>query len=241
MDVAYEWIQTNIVSVINNAIIEYGGGNLFFTVLFVSCFTLLILNKDRIKRGHSLLAVYSAVLILLVLLNPIILTRFDLIKELFAALPAGVIIALVIASKTTDMSGKMKQNLIAFGLAVLIALVGLTIKEPFFSNPVNLYKVDDQGVYLARYILEDAGGEPVTVCYILRGGDHTGIDMSAYDVAEQYSGKIRAEAVIFSDAVETGGPDYLVINNEIIGADSIDKTGYELVYDTGYYSVFGVV
>lgn len=241
MDVAFEWIQTNIVSVINNAIIEYGGGNLFFTVLFVSCFTLLILNKDRIKRGHSLLAVYSAVLVLLVLLNPFILTHWDLIKESFVMLPAGVIIALLIASNTTDMPGKLKSNLIAFGLAVLIAVSGLMIKDSFFTNPINLYKVDDQGVYLARYILEDAGDKPVTVCYILRGGDYTVIDMSTYDVAEQYSGKIRTEAVIFSDAVETGDPDYLVINNEIIGADSIDKTGYKLVYDTGYYSVFGEV
>ena len=35
-----------------------------------------------------------------------------------------------------------------------------------------------------------------------------------------------------------GDTDYLVINNEIIGADTIDKREYSIVMDTGYYSVF---
>ena len=239
MGVTNECIPQDIVSVLNNAVTEYFGNSLSFLVLFVSCMTLLIINKDTMKRGHDLLAVDSVILWILFLFNSLFLNRFADTKEIFVLLPLGVIIAYVICKKCFNMSNRLKTNSVIIALTILILVASAVNKFNGFTNSVNIYKVDDQGVLLADFIDKDAGGEAVSVCFIFRGGEHLGDDVSAYEVAEQYSGFIKADAVQLSEVlINPEDADYLVINNEIIGADVINKSGYELTYDTGYYSVF---
>lgn len=239
MDVAYEWVQTNIISVINGAIAEYGGDDFILFVMLISCITLLFLNKEQMKRAYRLIALYSALLIAFVLLNPFVISRFEFLNEAVSVFPICVTIAYVTSTQTSIISNSIKRHSVILALTALLFVAGMIDKKDEFFNPVNAYKVDDQGIILADFIEEDSGGKPVTVYYILRGGEHLGDDISACGVAEQYSGFIRAESLqLSSNLIEIKDADYIVINNEIIGADCINKTGYILVFDSGYYSVF---
>lgn len=239
METAYEWVQTNIVSVINGAIEEYGGNKLVFFVTLVSCITMLFLNKELMKRANNMLALYSALLIVLVLLNPLFLTCVDGIKEAFALLPMSIIIACVITSKSFTLPNRLKTNAVLISLSILIVVIGLVIKEDDYVDSINLYKTDDQGILVAQCICEDSGNKPVTVCYILRDGEQQGTDISASEAAQQYSGLIDTEVVPIYDANEEIVSDYLVLHNEIADAGSIDKANYIIIYDTGFYTVWG--
>ncbi len=239
MDVAYEWVQTNIVSVINGAIEEYGGNKLVFFVTLVSCITLLFLNKELMKRANNMFAVYSTLLIVLVLLNPLFITFFDGIKEAFVLLPMCTIIACVITSKSFALPKRLKTNAVLVSLSILIVVVGLFIKDDEYVDSINLYKTDDQGILVAKCICEDSGNKPVTVSYILRDGEQQGADISASEAAKQYSGLIDTDVVPIYNVNEEIVSDYLVLNNEIADAGSIDKANYKIIYDTGFYTVWG--
>lgn len=236
---AIEWVQTNIISALDDAAASYGLDNPVFLVLFISCFALIIFGKERNKRGYDLLAVYSAFLLVLVLFNPLILSRFDGSKELFALFPMCVIMACAIASKHDNVSGKLRSCAIDAVLALLIVVTGLTLGINEYADPVNNYKIDDQGLIIAQCISEDSGGAPVTVCYVLRDGEHQGDDISACQAAEQYTALIKTKAIPVYEDVDLENAEYLVINDEIIDAGSIDKTGYTVILDTGFYTVFG--
>lgn len=239
MEAAYEWIQTNVVSVINSAITEYGGDHLVFFVMLVSCTTLLFLNKEHMKRANNMLAVYSIALIAFVLLNPLFLTRVDGIKEAFALLPMCMIIACIIAYKGLILPNKLMTNTIFVGLSMLIMVVGLVIKDDEYVDSINKFKTDDQGILVAQCICEDSGYKPVTVSFILRDGEQQGTDISASDAVKQYSGLIDTDSVPIYEATEEIVSDYLVLNNEIADAGSIDKSGYTIIEDTGCYTVWG--
>lgn len=237
MDAAYEWIQTNIVSVINDAIEEYGGNKLVFFVMLVSCIALLFLNKDLMKRANNMLAVYSTLLIVLVLLNPLLITLFDGIKEAFVLLPMCTIIACVITSKSFALPKRLKTNAVLVSLSILIVVVGLVIKDDEYVDSINLYKTDDQGILVAKCICEDSGNKPVTASYILRDGEQQGADISASEAVKQYSGLIDSTAVPIYEVNEEIVSDYLVLHNEIADVGSIDKTNYKVICDTGCYTV----
>ena len=238
MDVAYEWFQTNIVSILNSVVAEYSGDSLFFLVLFVSCISLLFLNKERMKLGLHLIIAYSALLLILVLLNPLVLTYYAGIKEAFVLLPAGMIIAYVITMKCADKTNRITAHITIILLTMLIAVIGFTYKEKVYIDAINLYKTDDQGIILADFIQKDFGEEAVSVCYILRDGEHQGDDISVSEAAIQYSGLIRAEAVPIYDLTTTGDADYLVISDEIADTGVADRFDYVMIMDTGYYTVF---
>ena len=87
MAAVYDWIKANIVNVINFVAGEYWGNSLVIFILFVSCITLLFLNKDKIQRGYRILAAYSVLLIALVLLDPLALKFYEDTREAFALLP----------------------------------------------------------------------------------------------------------------------------------------------------------
>ena len=234
----YEWVQTRLLDVFNSTVVEYGGYNLILIVVLVSGFTLLFLNKEQFKRGHDLLIPYSTILMVTVILNPAIIGRFEIVKEALVLLPMFVIAAFVITQKSIEISNRILTNAFIITMALLLLVNGAVTIKKDYSNPINIYKTDDQGVIVAKFIQDISEDMPVTVCYILRGGEHLGDDISAYEAAEQYSGLIKAEAIELSGVIETGDTDYLVINNEIIDADAVNKSNYELIMDTGYYSVF---
>ena len=238
MDVAYEWVQNNIISVINSAIEEYGGNKLVFFVLLVSCITLLFLNKELMKRANNMLAIYSALLISLVLLNPLLLTCVDGIKEAFVLLPMCTIIACVLTFQGFTLPNMRKTNVVLISLSILIVVVGVVNKNDEYVDSINLYKTDDQGILIAQCICEDSGNKPVTVCYILRDGEQQGADISASEAAKQYSGLIDTNAVPIYEATEDVSSDYLVLHNEIAESGCIDKTNFRIIYDTGYYTIF---
>ncbi len=237
MNSVYEWVQTNIVEVINGALEEYGCNKLVFFIMLVSCITLLFINKELMKRANNILAVYSVLLLVLVLLNPLFLICFDGIFELFALLPMCTIIACVIASRSFNLTNRIKTNALLISLSIIIIVAGFVIKDDEYVDSINLYKTDDQGILVAQYICENAGGKPVTVSYILRDGEQQGADISASEAVKQYSGLLYTDAIPIYDANEEIVSDYLVLHDEIADAGSIDKTGYTVVLDTGYYTV----
>ncbi len=239
MNAVYEWVQTNIVAVINGALEEYGCNKLVFFIMLVSCITLLFLNKEFMKRANNLLAAYSAMLLAFVLLNPLLLTRIDGIKEALALLPMCMIIAFVITSKGFVLPNALKTNTIFIALPILIVVVGLVIKDDEYVDSINIFKTDDQGILVAQCICEDSGYKPVTVSFILRDGEQQGTDISASDAVKQYSGLIDTVAIPIYEATEEVVSDYLVLNNEIADAGSIDKSGYTIIEDTGCYTVWG--
>ena len=238
MAAVYDWIKANIVNVINFVAGEYWGNSLVIFILFVSCITLLFLNKDKIKRGYGILAAYSVLLTALVLLDPLTLKFYEDTREAFALLPMCVIIACVVAVKSRDMAGKIKTNAVVVALAVLIVLAGLAIRTEDMVSAVNSYKVDDQGLIAARNILEDANYEPVTVCYILRTDEYHWTDVSAYEAASQYSGLINAYDSVPGENQAWEDADYIVINNALIEANAIDTNTYDTVINAGSYTVF---
>lgn len=239
MAAVYDWIKANIVNVVNFVAGEYWGRSLVIFILFVSCITLLFLNKDKIKRGYSILAAYSILLIVLVLLDPLTLKFYDDTREAFALLPMCVMIACVIAVKSKDLQGKVKTNAVIIALSILISLAGLAtnIQGEGLVDSVNSYKVDDQGLIAASSILEDSNYEPVTVCYILRTDEYHWTDVSAYEVASQYSGLINAYDSVPGEDQAWEEADYIVINNALIEADVIDVNSYVTVVNAGSYTV----
>lgn len=241
MAAVYDWIKANIVNVINFVAGEYWGNSLVIFILFVSCITLLFLNKDKIQRGYHILAAYSVLLIALVLLDPLALKFYEDTREAFALLPMCVIIACVVAVKSRDMAGKIKTNAVVVALAVLIVLAGLAIRTEDMVSAVNNYKVDDQGRLTAQYVLEASGNEPATVCYILREGDKYWTDVSTYEAALQYSGIIRTTSAGLNDSTDWEGSDYIVISNDLTELDGVRIDGYEAVINAGSYTVLGRV
>jgi len=230
----YFWIKENTASVINYVANEYWGSNLVIFILFVSCITLLFLNKEKIKRGQNMLAVYSVLLIVFVTLNPFILKPFGTIREAFVLLPMCSIIGCVTAVKSKDMRSKLKTNAVIIVLAVLIVLSGLVIRTDEWIESTNTYKVYDQGLATTQYILEDSNYEPVTVCYMLRTDEYYETDITVYEATRQYSGKIMAFAAVPGDGQSLEGVDYFVMSNEY---DASGFDGYEPVFDAGYYTV----
>lgn len=234
MNELYFWIKENTASVINYVANEYWGSNLVIFILFVSCITLLFLNKEKIKRGQNMLAVYSVLLIVFVTLNPFILKPFGTIREAFVLLPMCSIIGCVTAVKSKDMRSKLKTNAVIIVLAVLIVLSGLVIRTDEWIESTNTYKVYDQGLATTQYILEDSNYEPVTVCYMLRTDEYYETDITVYEATRQYSGKIMAFAAVPGDGQSLEGVDYFVMSNEY---DASGFDGYEPVFDAGYYTV----
>lgn len=237
MNSVYEWVQTNIVEVINGALQEYGCNKLVFFVMLVSCITLLYINKDLMKRANNILAVYSVLLLVLVLLNPLFLICFDGIYELFALLPMCTIIACVVTTSAFNLKNKLKTNAAIILLSLLIVVGGFVIKDDEYVDSINIYKTDDQGILVAKCICNDSGNKPVTVSYILRDGEQQGADISASEAVKQYSGLINTDAIPIYEVNEDIVSDYLVLHDEIVDAGSIDKTGYTVVLDTGCYTV----
>ncbi len=239
MAAVYDWIKANIVNVINFVAGEYWGNSLVIFILFVSCITLLFLNKDKIKRGYAILAAYSILLIVLVLLNPLTLRYYDDTREAFALLPMCVIIACVVAVKSRDLQGKVKINAAVIALALIISLVGLAtnIEGEGLVDSLNSYKVDDQGLITAQTILEDSNYEPVTVCYILRTDEYHWTDVSAYEAASQYSGLINAYDSVPGEDSTWEEADYIVVNNALIEVNAIDVNNYVTVVNAGSYTV----
>ena len=205
-------------------------------ILFISCITLLFLNKEKIKRGYRILAVYSVLLTAFVILNPFILKPFGTIREAFALLPMCSIIGCVIAVKSKDMRSSIKTNAVIIVLAVLIVLSGLAIRTDEWIGSTNTYKVYDQGLATTQYILEDSNYEPVTVCYMLRTDEYYETDITVYETTRQYSGKIMAFAAVPGDGQSLEGVDYFVMSNDY-EASGFD--GFEPVFDAGYYTVLG--
>ena len=237
MIAVYDWIKVNIANVINSVAGEYWGRSLVIYILFVSCITLLFLNQNKIKRGYSILAVYAMLLIALVLLDPIALKVYDDTRESFALLPMNVIIACVIAVKSRELQGKNKINVVLIALALLVSLAGLATNMEGLVDSVNAYKADDQGLIAAQSILEDSNYKPVTVCYILRTDEYHWTDVSAYEVASQYSGLINAYDSAPGDDQTWEDADYIVINNVLIEANAIDVNNYDTVVNAGSYTV----
>ncbi len=236
MNAVYDWVRNNIANVINTVSGEYWGSSLVILILFISSVTLLFLNKDKIKRGFSILAVYSMLLIALILLNPLPLEIYPNIREAFVLLPMFVLISCVIAVKSKDITGNVKSNAVIAGVAFFVVLAGIAMQTDQMVGTINDYKVDDQGLVTAQCILEDSSYEPVTVCYIIRENENQGADVSAYQAAVQYSGLIRAFDAWPAESPKWEETDYIVINDELIG--SVDINGFEEILDTGYYTVF---
>ena len=178
-------------------------------------------------------------LIVLMLLNPLPLRFYKDTRDAFALLPMCVIIACVIAAKSKDITGKIKQNAVVIGLAILIVLTGLAIREENMVDSINPYKVDDQGLITAQYILEDSGYKPVTVCYILRSDEYHWTDVTAFEAAKQYSGLINGVEAVPGEDQTWAEADYIVLNNALIEAGVVDVNSYDTVMNAGSYTVLG--
>lgn len=239
MSAVFEWIQANIVNVINFVAFEYWSNNMIIFVLLTACITLLFINKSYIKRGCSIFAVYSVLLIALVLLNPLVLKIYGDIREAYVLLPMGAIISVTLASKSVNIASKIKSNLLIIGLALLVIFTGLVTKTEDMVDSVNSYKVDDQGIIAAQYILEDSDYEPVTVCFVISDGETHGADISAYEAAVQFSGLINAIDAGPGDEQIWEGYDYLVINNDLEYVSRVNTSGYEALRDSGCYTILG--
>ena len=239
MNDVYYWIQDNITGIINYVANDYWGNSLVIFILFVSCITLLFLNKDKMQRGYGILAVYSVLLIVLVVLNPFALKKNGNIREAFSLLPMCLIISFVIVEKSRDIVSKVKLNAVMIGLAILIVLAGLAIRTEEMVSPNSSCKVYDQGVKAAQIILEDSNNGSVTVCYVLSDGDNRGTDINAYESMLQYSGQIRTFTSNIGEYGLWEVSDYLVLNNELIESGQVALDGYEIIGDAGYYSVLG--
>ncbi len=238
MDVIFEWVQTNIVSVINTAIIEYGGNSILFLVLIISSLTLLALQKEQLKRGYSAYFAYSMVLCLFVLFNPAILIFFEGLKEAFALFPICSIVAFVFADKHRNITNRFVSNTIVLVLALLMFFGGIQGKSDIYMDAINIYKTDDQGIIIAQNISEHSENKSVTAYYILRDDEHQGEDISACEAAMQFSGKIQVECVPIYEMPDSMDSDYLVIHDDIVEAVSIDSKDYSVVIDTGSYTLF---
>lgn len=235
MSAVYEWVRDNVVNAFNFVSGEYWSNNFVVYVLFIACLTLLFLGKGKIKRGYDSLAVYSVLLIALFLLNPLALRIYGDIREAFVLLPMGVMISCVISSKSTELVSKAKKTAVIISLTALIIIAGLVMRTEDMVSSVNFYKVDDQGIITAQYILDDCADKPVTACYVLRDDENHGADVSAYEAAVQYSGKIFAVNAAPADEQIWNEADYIVISNDLLGAMNI--TGFDTVADAGSYTV----
>lgn len=237
MNIVFDWVRNNIINVINGAVSEYWGGSIFVLILFISCLTILILNKNKLTKVYNLLGIYSIMLLAIVLLNPIAIRLHDGFKEAFVLLPMGLVVSCVIAGSSQNQLGKSKATVILVLLAVLISLAGSSIERDNLVYAVNSYKVDDQGLITVQAILEDSNYEAATVCYVLRTDEYHWTDVAMCEVAEQYSGLINAYEAVPGENDLWEEADYIVINNALIEANVIDTNSYETVTNAGSYTV----
>ena len=239
MVAVFEWLQTNIVAVISDAIIEYGGTSILFLVLIVSSITLLVLFKEQMEHGYKVYFAYAVLILLFVLFNPVILVHFEGVKEAFALFPMCSIVAYVVADKSKNTSNKLKSNAIILILALLVIWAGNHNSGDIYMRAINVYKTDDQGIILAQGISEHSEDTPVTACYILRDDEHQGDDISVCEAASQFSGKILAEYVPIYEMPDRVDADYLIAHNDIVDVIDIDSSSYSVVLNTGVYTLLG--
>lgn len=235
-----------LISFINET---FWGSSGYMVLLAVSIFYIL-LRKERHRRG-TLMAVYSVLVFVCVICNPLlglIATQKFMSDDAYAylrifyVLPLMSVIAYAITEFYTEQVPAQaktgKKVLIAAILAVLVMMAGQLYDSSMYVKAENVYKISEDALEICEIIREDHGAGQTRA---LVPGDED----IAYGI-RQYTGDIVIPA--YSDDIhdtetlkrleEEKNFVYVALKKEITRNAVLEENGYVPVGETFEYVVY---
>lgn len=187
-------------------------GNLVYLVVLIAAMVSLAVFKNESDRGYDLFFVYTVLLLVLIIYNPVLRYFFQKIPaagtpiyaRLFVLCPFWLIIAYV----TTVGSLRMKKwrfsnYIVVIAVTIILIYFGSSITgESMMNPPNNVYKINPTAIDIADAVLEETGGDPTSLWIFMpepESGEKYINGGTIYEGIRQYTGKIHLYRWYFSD------------------------------------------
>lgn len=200
--------MSEFASFITYSVSLFFSNNYTFLFLAISSFVVL-LYKYRNKRLISSFALYSGILCITILLNPVVFYFFEFIASsgegsyqvfarLWAAFPVWIAMS-IMPTVFIQEKGRWFKHLKLASIVLVLVLFGVSVNtESMVIDSDNQYKINKTALNLANAIIEDSNDKNVGVLYIDYSIPNEGQYTYAGDVVNgmmQYTGKINISVV----------------------------------------------
>ena len=241
-------LTLELILFLNNLFWEESG----YAILLVISLMWILLNKKRNERAKNL-AVYSILVLLLVIYNPIVAPigmRFFSDAEtaylrIFYLLPLMTILAYAAADYYADkvdvtdrFSKKIKYAVI---MCVIIVMAGSLYDSGMYRDVENIYKIDNEALEISEIILSRQETEQADEKARILAPN---VDDITYGI-RQYTGKIviagfsdyfKDEETLLS-LEENKDFEYVIIQKSKYLNDILEQHHYERIADTKTYYI----
>lgn len=220
-----------------------------YFLLAVLSVILILVNKKGDKRGKRM-AVYSVLVFLVVICNPIV-ARMGLIffgEDKYAYMRIFYLIPLMslIAYAGTEFyinnvkrdDGRKKKLLFAVIICITIVAGGSFYDSSMYRGVTNIYKIDQNALEICDMINADCDNEAVDICAPSVDDIHYGIRQYAGNIAivgdsDELNSVVALASILYEYEI-----DYLVMGRESGLLDNILQGGFEQLGESGEYIVF---
>ena len=221
------FIHKYLVGVFDTSIQTLYAGNYAYFIITTIAVVLLFHYRDRMHKGYRLFMVFTGLILLIVIFNPL----FYMILMKLPSVNAGVVarfwvlcpIWLIVAYSLTMHYDSMDKKWLRIGLPVVTAFVlifaGSTIETLGMTTDANnIYKVRNESIQIADELLRLSGGEP-TSCFIFISDDENedrNDGETIFSGINQYTGQINLHSCYYTQ--EQWRNYYIGINRYITGS-----------------------